>query len=490
MKNIVWILTMLPFGLQAQIGAYFSQCSFNTPENKAYVETYLSVVGNSVQYKKNANGKFQAQVEVGILFSQNGAIKASRKLMLMSPELADTANKPNFMDVQRISLEPGEYEFEQMVTDKVANGKTLTARRKLVVDYPAGKVNVSDIELLESYAKAESPGPMTKNGIDLKPYMADFYYPADVKELQFYAEIYNSKAVLGENEKFVVNSFLEGYEQRNPILQFSSMKKETTATVNVLLSKFNIEQLPSGNYNLVVEVRNKSNEVVAFKKVFFQRSNKGAKVTADILAGVTVENTFASRMNSRDTLAEFLRCLRPICSESEKLFLDNQLKAADVKLMQQFFYTFWKNRSAHAPEEAWRKYHADVQAVNAKFSTFNYKGYETDRGRVYLQYGPPDKREESPSEPNAYPYEIWIYYKLEDKSRLNPNQTNKQFIFYNPEISTNNYRILHSDALGETKDSRWEMKLHKRTVQSHDFEKRDAPQHFGGNSSEMFSNPR
>ncbi|MEK6614660.1 MAG: GWxTD domain-containing protein, partial [Bacteroidota bacterium] len=131
-----------------------------------------------------------------------------------------------------------------------------------------------------------------------------------------------------------------------------------------------------------------------------------------------------------------------------------------------------------------------VKAVNKKFGTFVFKGYETDRGRIYLQYGPPDKREEYPSEPNAYPYEIWVYYRLSDNSNLNPTQTNKQFIFYNQDLVTNNYQLLHSNALSETHDSRWEMKLHKRTVQSNDFEKKDAPGHFGGNASDEFSNPK
>jgi GWxTD domain-containing protein len=240
----------------------------------------------------------------------------------------------------------------------------------------------------------------------------------------------------------------------------------------------------------VIEVRNKLNELVAQKKVFFQRTNNKMKKEEGDISSISVENTFVAAISNKDSLKELIRSLRPIASESEKHFLDNQLKAADEKLMQRFLYNFWQSRSPLNPEEAFKRYNLDVKAVNAKFGTLVYKGYETDRGRVYLQYGPPDKREESPSEPNAYPYEIWFYYTLEDKSKLNPIQTNKRFIFYNPDLATNNYVLLHSDALGEIKESRWEMKLHKRTVQSHDFEKTDAPKHFGGNADDMFKNPR
>ena len=494
MKKIILFATCFALFVagKAQTAAYFSNCIFTTPDNKPYVETYLSVVGNSVSFRKNTQGKFQAQVEVGVLFSQGGQIKASKKYTLMSPEVTDTLHRQNFIDQQRFALEPGEYDFEQMVTDKNIGGKTLSVKKKITVDFPQVKVNVSDIELLSSFVQAPVPGPLTRNGYDLLPYMADFFYPEDVKEITFYAEVYNTKAILGENEKFLISYYIESYERNSALSQYSAFRKETTGPVSILLSKFNIAELPSGNYNLVVDIRNKSNESVARKKVFFQRKNPGVKTGVDPqdLASITVENTFASRITGKDTLKEYLRSLRPVASPSEKGFLDNQLKLADEKLMQQFLYNFWQSRNPLAPEEGWVRYCKEVKAVNAKFGTYNYRGYETDRGRVYLQYGPPDKMEQYPSEPNAYPYEIWGYYTLSDKSKLNPSQNNKQFIFFNREQATNNYQILHSDALSETHDDNWQMKLHARTVQSNDFEHKTAPEHFGGNAAEDFRNPK
>ena len=147
-------------------------------------------------------------------------------------------------------------------------------------------------------------------------------------------------------------------------------------------------------------------------------------------------------------------------------------------------------RDQLTPEDAWNKYYQNVKAVNAKFKSFPYRGYETDRGRVYLQYGPPDKREEYPREPNAFPYEIWIYYRLIDNSKLNPIQTNRQFVFYNHDLSSNNYQILHSDALSELHDQNWDMKLHSRTEQSNDFEHTTPTEHYGGNSTDEFNHPK
>lgn len=491
MKKIFLLLGFICIVLSssAQINAYFSHCEFSTPDNKPYIEMYISVMGNSVSFKKNTKGKYQGNVEVGILFSQNGEIRASKKYNLLSPEVIDTISRPNFIDQQRFSLVSGTYEMEILISDKNINGKVFSIKEKINIDFPSDKVNISGIQLLASFSKVEVKSPLTKNGYDLVPYASDFF-PENINELSFYAEVYNTKAALGADEKFLLSYYIASHETKAKMSKYVQFKKETTSFINILLSKFLITDLPSGNYDLVIEVRNKNNELIAQKSVMFQRKNPKAKIDLLDLSSIQVENTFASRINNKDSLTECLRSLRPIASLSEKSFLDNQLKLAEPKLMQQFLYNFWQTRFPMSPAESWANYCDNVLAVNKKFGSFTHKGYESDRGRVYLQYGPPDKREEYPNEPTAYPYEIWIYYKLNDKSKLNPGQTNKKFVFYNSDLVTNNYQLLHSDALSETNDSRWEMKLHKRTVQSHDFEKKDAPSHYGGHSSDEFNNPK
>jgi GWxTD domain-containing protein len=62
--------------------------------------------------------------------------------------------------------------------------------------------------------------------------------------------------------------------------------------------------------------------------------------------------------------------------------------------------------------EAWLKYKGQVQLVQRLYSNNFQDGFETDRGRVYLQFGSPSSlivRETSASE---YPYEIWQYDKI------------------------------------------------------------------------------
>jgi hypothetical protein len=124
--------------------------------------------------------------------------------------------------------------------------------------------------------------------------------------------------------------------------------------------------------------------------------------------------------------------------------------------------------------------------VNKAFSTTAFRGYDTDRGRVWLQYGAPDQRTVVENEPNSYPYEIWQYYRLKPQ-----NQTNKKFVFFNEDLASNDYKLMHSDARGEVYDANWQMKLQKRTVQSNNMDiTKPGIDHYGNNVDENFKNPR
>jgi len=479
----------------ANVLAYMTSASFNVPGKGPYYETYLSVIGNSVKFVKNSNGKFQGTVDISIQFMQNGVLKNAQKYSLNSPELTDTTKGfPNFIDQQRYPLENGMYDVEITIADKnVSAGKPLVTKMPINIRFPENVISNSDIQLLESYTKAVQPTAITKSGYDLVPYVST-YFPENATKLKFYAEFYNAKKVLGEGQKIILSYFIENYETRTKLTDYSAFSKQNANEVNIVLAEFNIASLPTGNYNLVIEVRDKDNLLQAEQKCFVQRTNKPAQLSAEDLKSIDINNTFVGNYKSLDTLMAYMRCLRPISSSSEISFEENQLKEKNLQLMQQFFYVFWKTRNTQNPEQSWQEYYAEVQKVNKQFGTYGLKGYDTDRGRVYLQYGPPDQRSVSEHEPSAYPYEIWEYYTLTDKKQIftNPNnkQSNKKFVFYNPDLVSNKFKLIHSTAKGEIYNTNWELLLHKRDTQTNDLDADKAPDHFGGNANDSFSNPR
>src|SRR5438105_12465876 len=76
--------------IAADVRAYLTFATFNAPGKGSYIETYLSVIGHSVKFIKNANGKYQGAVDITIGFKQNGEIKKANKYTLSGPEVTDT----------------------------------------------------------------------------------------------------------------------------------------------------------------------------------------------------------------------------------------------------------------------------------------------------------------------------------------------------------------------------------------------------------------
>jgi GWxTD domain-containing protein len=489
MKRTLFFLMLLSaFGpLKGNsLSALLSYCTFSTPDNKPYIETYLSVLGNTAVFKKNAAGKMQASIEVGITFSQGTAIKAYKKYILLGPELTDTLNRPSFIDQQRFSLEEGEYMLELTLLDKNKPGaKAFSKHEAIKISFPAETVNVSGIELLESYKQAAVPGPLTKNGYDVVPYVANFF-PVNMEKLIFYAEIYHTLKNLGENEKFILLYYLENYETAKKLDEFGGHIRANTMDVNIAFSEIPIGQLPSGNYNLVLEVHDKTNKIVAFQKTYFQKINS-AKVNAAVLsnsAESNLANSFVARFKKADSLTEYIRSTRPIATEFENAVAESDIKTKDVPTLQKRLLLFWSTHNPKDPEEAFNKYNEQVIAVQHSYGTRIFAGYNTDRGRVYLQYGNPNVRDVMDKEPSAYPYEIWTYYRLPD------GQTNRKFVFYDSDLSTNNYRLIHSDAKGEIYDNNWSMKLKKRNTQVNNFDVEQTPDPYGSNAVEDFNHPK
>jgi GWxTD domain-containing protein len=435
--------------------AFLSYSTFNSPEGP-YIETYLAIAANSVKFVQKENGKYQATVNVLMTFKQSNEIKAFKKYELTSNEISDTLQVDfNFVDQQRIAIPNGTYEFEIQLADKNKAVKAMPYTQTLTIDFPADKPSISGIELVKSHTKSESTSLLTKSGYDLVPYTYTFF-PENESKITFYCELYNLEKILGQDQKFLLSYFIESFESNLRLNDYSRARKETARPVNVLLSEIAIENLASGNYNLVVEARNQQNEVIASKKIFFQRINPKAVISMNDIKATETVNTFVEKLTNLDSIREYINSTYPVATGIEKAFIRESAKIADLRTMQQFLYSFWIQRDPVNTKQSFKNYNEMVYKVQVNFGTPIKKGYQTDRGRVYLEYGPPNTRSTQYSEPSNYPYEIWQYYTMSN------NQRNRKFVFYSPDMVTSDFQLLHSDAKGEINNPRWKIDLRNR----------------------------
>lgn len=468
----------------AQTSVSIDNKQFYAPQTGNYLEFYSSIdpVGFKLEFVKDSG--LICKVNELILVRQGEKIIDFRKKIITSPYFSDSSIY-SFNSVERFKLNPGKYVVEYECSDALqTNGQPLRTELLIEVFNRENKTCISQIELIEKASATVKHPELTKSGYEIHPYVSSFY-PEEIEKLAYYAELYFTEDDVKDGQKFILTQFLTNFDTDEKIEGFAKMSKITAQVVSPILNTFDIKNLPTGNYNLVIELRNRNNEVVVAEKIFIQRLNFTSALSDQAISQTTVEGTFVDQINSNDSLNMFISSVRPIATNGESDMAVSQMKTGNVMSKKQYFLLFWRSRDPKNPEGAWLKYKAEVKKVDKMFSTKIKRGHETDRGRIYLKYGAPNQVTDRPNEPSAYPYQIWQYYRL---GKFN----NKFFLFYMPDLVSNDYEILNSDVPGEFRNPKWEAVLYSRDTQNPniDFPTKNNTNHYGGNVNELLRNPR
>ncbi len=479
MKNLLIIICLFISLPILAIKTYYYFVPFYDIEGKPYIEMYFTFLGKTLKYKTTEKG-FRGCIELTLIFKQDTDVKHFDKLYVGAPILDDTLNTKDFVFVHRMFIDPGIYNLELIVRDTL--NKTSDGENRffdIIQIFPLEKeIRCSGIQLIEKASLTTQENMFSKSGYDLYPYMTD-YYPSNINKIQAYMEFYNTQHVLG-NEEFLVKAYINKVTSTQPFEQYVQTKRMKSSVIVPYVIGFDIASLPSGNYYLSIDLINKNNQVMASQKVFFQRSNpyldKSKTVDMD-----EVKSSFIGSYENIDTLKDFIRCLFPIANSVEWDRALTVLQSKDALQMKRYILEFWKSRNVLDPETEWKKYKVLVDYVNKLYSTQVKRGYDSDRGRVYLKYGAPNNVIESKHEPSAYPYEIWHYYVV-------GNQRDRRFVFYNPTLVGNDYILLHSDVRGEVYDKNWERRLSSRNNSMYNFNATESDDQYGSRARENFRN--
>lgn len=474
--SLLFVACLLVCVASAQnMKAFISHKAYGNHKMQPYIEFTFIVGGNSVQYVKDDNGKYSAEVEVRVDVAKGDSVIKSLHYILASDEFADTANMefPDFADIQNLPVPNGDYFLNFYLKDRNRDSVELKYIDRILLNFPEDKISSSRISLYQEMSAPIAPGMYIKYGYYLPPLYYNFV-PEKQYVLPFALEVYNTKNIMGADKPLKAKCFIENSENKLVALPNDIVTKSLkTDDVVLVIDQFNVFALPSGNYNLVVELYNEKDSLILLNKLFFQKSNPSVKLDVSRYDNVSVENTFVTEITDRKMLESYVQSLFPISTAVERDFYDNRMKQIPTDQLQRYFYSFWLSRNPNDPEAEWNKYNKMVSYVQERFGSKQVKGYKTDRGRVYLQYGQPNDIKEIPSDPVTVPYEIWHYYYLDD-------QTNVKFVFYDPSLVGNDYELLHTNKYGETHDPNWKMKLVKKLQPQDDIYNSDPLDYYGG----------
>ena len=401
-------------------------------EQLNYVELYIGIVGKTASYQKLPSGQYQASVEVQISFYSSDSIVKSDQFILNGPE---SGIAPDFMDVKRYRLEDGSFHLVVRIIDTNARANQLLYEADLDLKNPGEELVQSDILLLNRVQKSDdSNSVFVKNGLFLEPMPFHFFHKWSSR-LSFYHEIYNSDLAIGDD--FMIRYGLEPLQASasGKVLLVGHKRKKAVRVLPVLF-QLDIRDLPTGRYRLFVELRHRNSQLLSKKTVEFVRANPNLSISRLDISDEDLEGTFVSKLED-ETLQYTMRAiaLKVVSSELEQL--NSIMKGENRKDKERFVYAFFLNQNPNDPVRAYNKYMALANELHHKFRSGMGYGFESDRGRIYMVYGPPTDIIKVEDEPTAPPYEIWIYHDFPQT-----RQSNVKFLFYNPSLGVGGLRII------------------------------------------------
>lgn len=311
---------------------------------------------------------------------------------------------------------PGEYSLEVTVTD-VGNGKQGTLKRDISVEPLA---MLSQMELARAVVPAPegSVNPLRKGSTLVFP-AADGSYTLPEEHMAYY--------------------YLEVYDMGGKTAQVQA-RLETASGETIFARPWVTINVPEGAQAVSLidsldlrAVRNSGLHSVVFDLVHQEDTSEARKdlMVARILEGDTDIPDISVTSEEIQYLDEF----RLILSQSELSVFDS----LDDEAKSRFYASYWQN----APEQ--RELFEQRCEDSRRYASSIREGWQTDRGRVYVIYGPPDDIESVSFQGEQVPYEIWYYY----------GGANEQFVF--ADLSGfGDYEQVFSTVEGEVSYSNWE----------------------------------
>ena len=439
-----------------------------------YIEVSIYVAGSSLICKGDGTKPYGISYILMIKDSTGNIIHGNRYRLV-----AEGCPAKDIIDVKRFNLKSGIFKIELEAHDITDTLASVNTSQQIKVEYDLTKVYISDLDLAATI-KPEHPESslLNKSGMYVEPLPFKFYYPA-LNTLNLYYETYHIDQLPGQPYvQYTIRP--SAGEIPAPIQSYKKLKKEA---VNANLFQLDISTLISGQYILEVNLYDGDKKEKARAVTSFSRLNPKGDSIFMASGVIDLHNSFVAKLHV-DSLDYYMRAMAPIVNSLEVDAMNTLLAKGKEDAKRYFIYKYWTAQANTLAEAAFLKYMQVAKAVDNEFNAgFGY-GFETDRGHIYLKYGKPDDVIAEEAEPSAPPYEIWFYTTFPVT-----HQQNVRFLFYNPTLARNAYKILHSTARGEVYNPLWEKELYRdATLETLGVNDNEMPENVYRKAREYFNN--
>ncbi|MCZ6706160.1 MAG: GWxTD domain-containing protein, partial [Bacteroidetes bacterium] len=220
---------------------------------------------------------------------------------------------------------------------------------------------------------------------------------------------------------------------------------------DVLVGSFDVSQLASGSYFLRLAVLSEDNEAVTEQsQKFFVYNPFVERAQPTIVMDESFEMSRYADMTEEEVELS-IKHIRIIATEAERRRVRG---IQDLDERRRFLMDFWMMRDP-VPGTPINEFQEDffsrLQYANDRYSTNFEEGWDTDRGRTMIKYGPPSGIQPHLFDSGVIPYEIWEYNNI-------PGEGRAEFIFADRD-GFGSFELIHSTVVGERKLAGWLQEL-------------------------------
>jgi GWxTD domain-containing protein len=366
------------WGADGLSGTAFYLGAYSLPsrlDGKSQLYVLVDVAYADLQFVLNNEG-YQARFEISIALMNQAGTEVVRDVQrqIFVDNFAATASRERFERVG-VSFDPppGDYQLVVSVTDKNSSGRRVRRGGVRAKEFRSQPVAVSDIMFFDHLPETEIVPAQTLPGYRGN-YPEEFYAVARItaSNPQSSLEI-NYKLHAPTGEVILKDQFTHAIARDGEWLKI----------------KLRRDDLRVGENQLEVQVQSGNAKDQAHKRFLLR---------------------WSGMPETTSSLDDAIEQLGYVASRGEA---SRMRKAAEAE-KKKWFEEFWTQRdpTPSTPEnELQEEYYARVAEANRRFYVEGRdRGWRTDRGRIFILYGPPDNvSRETSYRDFTVTYEIWYY---------------------------------------------------------------------------------
>jgi GWxTD domain-containing protein len=422
---------------------------FRAQDSLGFVEVFAAIQRSSLVYHVTADSETAEFAVILQVLRDSVAVMSDTFHAVDVIDTTGDRGAPGqfFAHVFQFIMIPGDYGLRAELVQAGAPPEGLATDSVVVRPFDGDSLQVSDIELGSKLEFTDKTSPMTKNGVMIVPNPTRFF-GTQLPLLFYYAECYGLEHDSTSVDSFTVTRRVLDAQGGTAARPESVKTRKVVGESAVIADGFPVATLRTGTYLLEIEVKSlRSGKSALVRKKFWTYRKE------DWAGGRTIkmEPEFQAKLQQGSaTIIEVmdadsaLQWMRYILTKDELSRIQRLTPDGKRAFLREYWAAGWIASWRNVALDA-ESYFARVAEANRRYTFLKRPGWKSDRGRVFILYGEPDRVNRNYGAAETSDNETWEYDKLEGGC---------MFVF-SDKAGYGDLDLVHSTKRGEIYNPNW-----------------------------------